>query len=300
MTLKCVVLCIFRLVREHLPTELLNSVPVWRALLQEMPMTALIRNLGKMTNIGLLNQGSTEAALAIEKLTNQNQLKGARIHPFNVLLAYHQYNIGHGDKSNLTWNPNPDITASLEKAFDLSFKFVEPTNKRFCIALDISGSMDFKCANGTPIKTREAAAAMSMVTIRSERRHRVIGFHNEMIQLNMKPTMNLREVLEESSRYGFGGTDCAKPMLWATENKMRFDAFIIYTDCETHSGSVHPTEALRRYRLESGIPDAKLIVVAMTSNGFTIADPNDHYMLDVIGFDSNAPEIMSKFVLGEI
>lgn len=47
-------------------------------------------------------------------------------------------------------------------------------------------------------------------------------------------------------------------------------------------------------------PDAKLIVVGMQSNGFTIADPEDKGMLDVVGFDSAAPQVMSLFAEGQI
>lgn len=47
-------------------------------------------------------------------------------------------------------------------------------------------------------------------------------------------------------------------------------------------------------------PQAKLIVVGMQSNGFTIADPNDKGMLDVVGFDSAAPQVMSLFAEGQI
>ena len=42
------------LVREHIPTELLNSQAIWQALLERMPMTAMIRNLAKMQSIALL------------------------------------------------------------------------------------------------------------------------------------------------------------------------------------------------------------------------------------------------------
>jgi 60 kDa SS-A/Ro ribonucleoprotein len=51
------------------------------------------------------------------------------------------------------------------------------------------------------------------------------------------------------------------------------------------------------YREQMGIP-AKLIVCGMTSTGFTIADPNDAGMLDVVGFDSNVPALISDFVGG--
>ena len=44
----------------------------------------------------------------------------------------------------------------------------------------------------------------------------------------------------------------------------------------------------------SGI-QAKLIVVGMLSNRFTVADPTDAGMLDVVGFDTNAPQVMADF-----
>ena len=95
-----------------------------------------------------------------------------------------------------------------------------------------------------------------------------------------------------------GGTDCAQPMLYAIEKDLLVDVFIVYTDCETWAGPVHPSEALKRYRQQSGIEDAKLIVCAMTSNGFTLADPEDKGMLDMAGFDAAAPNIIAQFVNG--
>ena len=45
-----------------------------------------------------------------------------------------------------------------------------------------------------------------------------------------------------------------------------------------------------------GIP-AKLVVVGMVANDFTIADPNDSGMMDVVGFDTAVPNIMADFAL---
>lgn len=44
--------------------------------------------------------------------------------------------------------------------------------------------------------------------------------------------------------------------------------------------------------------NAKLIVCGMASNGFSIADPEDGGMLDIVGFDSGAPEVISNFANG--
>jgi hypothetical protein len=49
---------------------------------------------------------------------------------------------------------------------------------------------------------------------------------------------------------------------------------------------MHTAEALRQYREYSKINDARLIVVGMVSNGFTVADPDDPLMMDIVGFDT--------------
>lgn len=88
-------------------------------------------------------------------------------------------------------------------------------------------------------------------------------------------------------------------MIWALQAGVKADAFVVYTDSETWFGRVHPVQALQDYRRKTGIP-AKLVVVAMTSNGFTIiADQNDAGMLDVVGFDAAAPQVISDFIAAE-
>ena len=72
-------------------------------------------------------------------------------------------------------------------------------------------------------------------------------------------------------------------------------AIITYTDSETWSGNIHPAQALRQYRNDL-VSDAKAVVVGMTSNGFTLADPNDRGMMDVVGFDASAPAVIADFV----
>jgi 60 kDa SS-A/Ro ribonucleoprotein len=97
----------------------------------------------------------------------------------------------------------------------------------------------------------------------------------------------------------FGGTDCALPMLYATAKEREVDTFVIYTDSETWAGDVHPAQALRDYRRASGI-DARLVVVGMVSNGFSIADPDDSGMLDVVGFDTATPQLIADFARGAL
>jgi len=84
-------------------------------------------------------------------------------------------------------------------------------------------------------------------------------------------------------------------MIWARQNRVNVSGFVTYTDSETWAGNIHPAQALRQYRAQFG-PDAKNVVVGMTSNGFTIADPDDRGMLDVVGFDTSVPAVIADFV----
>jgi len=93
-----------------------------------------------------------------------------------------------------------------------------------------------------------------------------------------------------------GGTDCSLPMRWALKQRVAADVFVILTDSETWAGPIHPMQALRQYREKMGLA-AKLIVVGMTSNGFSIADPDDSGALDVVGMDSATPNVMNEFVV---
>jgi 60 kDa SS-A/Ro ribonucleoprotein len=117
--------------------------------------------------------------------------------------------------------------------------------------------------------------------------------------LAISPRQRLDDTVKTVSDLPFGGTDCALPMLYAQAQKREIDTFVIYTDSETWAGDIHPAQALRDYRHVSGI-EARLVVVGMVSNGFSIADPADPGMLDVVGFDTATPQLISDFARGAL
>jgi 60 kDa SS-A/Ro ribonucleoprotein len=300
----------FDLPREAIPTQWLNEAIVWEALLERMPMTAMIRNLGKMTSLGLLVPFSDAKRLIVGKLRDETALKRARIHPLAVLVAQKIYAQGHGDKGALKWSPVSAIVDALDAAFYATFSNVEPCGKSVLLALDVSGSMAASMIAASCISAREASTAMALITAATEAEHEIIAFSAParggyggmhgggepgITRVNLSPRMRLAEVIKRIEAIEMGGTDCALPMLWAARNKLNVSGFVTYTDSETWAGNIHPAQALRQYRSEF-VGDAKAVVVGMTSNGFTLADPNDRGMLDVVGFDTSAPAVIADFV----
>jgi 60 kDa SS-A/Ro ribonucleoprotein len=203
-------------------------------------------------------------------------------------------------KGGLSWTPIRKVEQALEVAFQRSFDAVPATGKRFLLAVDVSGSMGWsEIAGMTGITPRIGAAAMATVTHRVEASCIVTAFSHELVRVPLRKGASLEQVQAAFDAIPMGGTDCALPMLYALENRIPVDTFVVYTDSETWFGDVHPAEALRRYRAQMGI-DARLVVVGMVANKFTIADPNDKGMLDVVGFDTAAPQVMARFAAGAL
>jgi len=67
------------------------------------------------------------------------------------------------------------------------------------------------------------------------------------------------------------------------------------TDNESWAGPEHVDQALTEYRNKMGIP-AKLIAVAFTADKYSVCNPDDPQQLNVVGFDTATPSVISDFV----
>ena len=288
----------YHLPREAVPTQFLTKPAVWEALLDGTPMTAMLRNLGTMSKVGLLTMGSNAERLVIENLRDTARIKEARVHPIAILSALTVYRQGHGERSEATWTACRRVVDALDDAFYASFQTVEPTGKSHLIALDVSGSMSSGIIAGVPgLTPRVASAALALVAMNVESQSDCIAFtwaDNAVTPLTISPRQRLDDVLKIVDGLQMGVTDCALPMLWAIKQKISVDLFEVLTDNETWAGTIHPSQALRQYRQALGI-NARSVVVGMTATQFSIADPNDAGMMDVVGFDAAAPAIIADF-----
>jgi hypothetical protein len=288
-----------RLQREHIPTEHMSSSAIWDVLLEGMGMEALIRNLGKLSQIGLAAQ---KRAKICEMLTNAENVRRSRVHPLKIFIGSKTYGAGKGDLGKMTWPVVPEIANTLTQTFKLAFGNVSKSGKRMMIALDVSGSMDSPCAGAANVTCREGETALALVQVAVEGTANVYirGFTNTFFNFDgkIRPEMTIQDAIRATSA-PFGATDCALPMVTALKDRTPVDVFVVYTDSETYAPTVHPQVALEQYRKEMGI-DAKLIVVGMVSNCLSIADPSDRNILNLAGFDTATPELISMFSRGEI
>ena len=234
--------------------------------------------------------------------------------------------------STRTWTPVQPVLDALDDAFDRSFAGAPRTNKRLYLGIDVSGSMGWSNMRGIQgLTPRMGAAALAMAVARREPNYHIAAFaagsrnpynmggslmgsrigrgmgHTqnakmddlidaaEMMPLDISARDSIQDVMAKTEHLPAQGTDCALPILDAMKKQIPVDCFIVLTDIETWTGAAHPAAALQEYRKRMGIP-AKFIVMAMVSNGFTIADPDDAGMLDLVGFDAAMPALIADFV----
>lgn len=304
---------------EMIPTQFHKDLSVWKHIFAngQLRGQALIRSITRLARIGAFQDMSFAAAYA-GQLTNGALIEQTRLHPINYLNASVVYQTGqmkrvrtpYGDSEERVrdWTVESVILDALNDGFHKSFKSIEPAGKRTMLALDVSGSMSSK-ANGLDLSCAQVSAAMSMAIARTEPAHIIRGFTSNgggwgyradgLTDLGISARTDLATAMRNVQRHNWGGTDCSMPMRWALDQKVEVDTFVIITDNDTWAGEIHPYQMLNEYRRKTGI-NARMAVLGVQSNEFTVADPRDAGMMDFVGFDSNAPRVLADFSAGRI
>lgn len=288
---------------EFLPDTMLTDPAVWEALVDTIGMTALIRNLARMTRIGTLKPMGEATARAAARLTNADALAKARIHPMDLFLALRVYASGTAQPNpradRQSWTPVPAILDALEDAYALSFGHIEPSGKRLLVAVDSSGSMSYQHLQmgGSPLGTPyEVGCAMAVILNRIEGSNcHVIDVDTAVHPSKVTARTNLREI--SGWRPSGGGTDLSLPFAWALQQKLAVDGVVVLTDNETWAGGWHASQALTAYRAAVS-PAARVVVATMAANGMTIADPKDPGVLNMAGVDASLPMVVNGFIRG--
>jgi 60 kDa SS-A/Ro ribonucleoprotein len=142
----------------------------------------------------------------------------------------------------------------------------------------------------------EISCAMALILQNVEEHVDIMGFSEKFTPLKIDKNRRLDDNLRCISNLPFNRTDISIPFTWAQKHKKKYDCIIVFTDNETNCNTINPTTAYRKYKTKMNIPNTKLIVCALASNGFTIADPDDPGMLDICGFDASVPDVINEFL----
>ncbi len=211
----------------RLPHEIVTGAvkptkAVWEAILQQMPIFALLRNLNTLGRAGVLdgNRG-----YITERLTDREALAKSKILPFQFLKGFEAVESG--------WAR--DV---LRQAVELTFDNLPEIPGKTAIFLDISGSMD-----GDFLRI---ASVFALALYKKTKGNAVFWLFDTDVH-DPKPSM-VDSILTQAERiHAAGGTDTGAPLAVLIRDGIAVDNIIIITDEQQNTGSAFVAR-LRDYR----------------------------------------------------
>jgi 60 kDa SS-A/Ro ribonucleoprotein len=282
----------YKLTWEMVPQEKLNTKEVLLALLENMPLTALIRNLNRFSYNDLTEGNTPTVKTIVSKLTDKENVQKSGIHPLNVVNSMLTYSSGRGVRGDKTWKVNQNIVDALGTTYDLALAALTPTNKNILLAVDISGSMRAP-VNNMQMNASQIANVLAVTILKAEKNAELMWFDTNIQPAKLGRRNSIDEVLRNSPHGG--GTDCAQAFVHALATKTKYDAIVILTDNETWAGNAHGLDLLNQYR-RSVNRDVKVIELALAANPSTNLPVDEANVLRVVGFDASVTDLINTYL----
>jgi 60 kDa SS-A/Ro ribonucleoprotein len=302
LALACALIRKYRLAREHVPTHMMDSREVWMALLQNMGATAMLRNLNKLTSLGLLSADAPGSALLRKKLQDLPGLQQARVGPLDILVSADVYSQGAGELGKLTWTPQPWVITALDECFSAYTlhlaQHAAPSKYRVLLGIDLRASMLVKVGSTTG---RKAAAATALVWKRLNPHWRFVGFsENGCIPIEIDASSTLVECLRLFESITPGPADIGSLIADAADRLEVYDAIVAFTSQGSFRSSEPLEDQMSLYRQIVKCNDSALFSVTMSATpSCTIETDADSGLHDCVFSSSLLEELLGTLDMRE-
>lgn len=252
-----------RFIREgKLPHEVVTGVgklseTVWKAILHEMPVFALLRHLNALDRAGVLDD---EREFVASRLTDRDALRKSKILPFRFLGAFEKVEKG--------W-----VKDILREAVELTFENLPEIPGKTAVFLDVSGSM----AGGY----LRIGSVFGLALYKKTRGNGLFWtFDTEVYD----PRASLHDsILSQAERIGArGGTDTGAPIRKLRHWGMKVDNIIVITDEQQNTGSPFYRELVEYRRTVNG--EVKAFVVDVAPYRSAMVPPEDRNTWYIYGW----------------
>ena len=259
---------------EHVPGHLLKSKEVWNSLISSMDIVTLLNNLQRISNLGLLNLDGLAIEKVTEQLTNAEHIAQSKINPASIFITLKNYE--HSGKP-LTFEkrkiqqaakkapqsspmPNDKIKYALYKAFDLSLAHQQSTNLRYLLTISTNKAMEAPTWHNANMTGVETGCLIAMMLLRCETNVTIATYKNvqeQVTTVNVDKTQSFSNILDIlKTKTPVGGTNLSKPILWAKNEKAKYDVFINVVD-QVYERCDDSQNTFISYRDDMKLPQAK-------------------------------------------
>jgi 60 kDa SS-A/Ro ribonucleoprotein len=255
----------------------------WEGLIRENKLgyMALLRNLNN-----LINSGVSEEVLevALNKLTNREEVKKSKQLPFRFVTAY----------DNVSGNRK--VTDAISIAMDYAVDNTPELNGKTLIATDCSGSM-----SGRPM---EVASIFGATLAKANTNADLILYDTDVYEFTFSsrmPVIDLAKKVQSEARGG--GTNTSLVFAYAEDKKKKYDRIIVISDNESWQDSYHSwygsgggTQAqYNQYRKNMGIDP---FVYAIDVQGYGTKDLSNPKCIHLTGWSDKLLDFIGVYEKG--
>jgi len=203
-----------------------NSKVVWNAIVPQLPVFALLRNLATLERHGVL---ADHRKWICDKLTDGGTIRKSKILPFRFAGA-------------INYVKDAQVKDALRGALDLSFDSVPDIEGRTVVFVDISGSMGDGCwgqqlhGDKTPpggyLRIASIFGVCMMRKAKLDGRMMLFDTRVDEFPVSMRDS-----ILTQAERVATrGGTDTGCTIKWMIDNNEKADNIILITDEQQNAG----------------------------------------------------------------
>jgi 60 kDa SS-A/Ro ribonucleoprotein len=270
-------------------TSLALDVSHWRALARQASWQTLRQNLNAFARHGVFDDAATTAALAA-KLADPEQVRRARVFPYQLLMAYTA--AGGGVPAA--------IRAALQDAMEAATRQVPTIAGNVVVAVDVSGSMGspvtgYRKGASTAVRCVDVAALIAACVQRTNPSAWVLPFDTDVRPLQLNPRDSVMTQAKQLASLCGGGTSVSAPLKRLNAVKAHVDLLVLVSDNEswkdTRGGGA--TETMRQWAaIKARCPQAKLVLVDLQPVATSQAVERDD-VLFVGGFSDAVFELIA-------
>lgn len=295
---------------EHIPMHLIKSKEVWAALVPRLPLDVLLRNIKRLARMHFLRNNHIVTTRVLQTLQDQTAIAECNLHPAQVLITLRNFMLSSSRFKYVETDaskplkplppPNPKIIEALTQLLESSFKLLVPTGMRYLVVVDTRASMlQGKCWQCSSVPPLLAATLLTMSLVKVERDVTVMAFGiGAIVPVELTKEMSLQQAHDKLKEIPSTTMELSQPLTWATTSVKKVDVFIIITDNHLRGVNSKPCDALKEYRSVVDMPNTKFVTVALATQDFKVAHPDDPGMLDIAGFDGKVPRVIEAFSRG--
>jgi 60 kDa SS-A/Ro ribonucleoprotein len=272
-------------------TSLRLNASHWKSLARNASWQTLRMNLNTFARNGVFADPALVAELA-RKLRDPEQVRRARVFPYQLLMAY-----------TAASNDVPTkIREALQDAMEVATRQVPKLEGNVVVAVDVSGSMGSPVTGHrkgatTAVRCVDVAALVAACVQRTNPEARVLPFDTDVRDVRLNPRDSVMTQARQLAKLCGGGTSVSSPLARLNKEGADVDLLVLVSDNEswkdTRTGGA--TETMRQWaQIKARCPQAKLVCIDLqpvaTSQTVERAD-----VLHVGGFSDAVFDLLAVF-----